>query len=164
METTRKHTSRRVLAQTLSAMNLNQELLISITQGLIAFICAVFWLGTILPSYGLPFGGCDRAVFAPGCSDWPDVVRGFGFLLILLVIGPRKSVYLIVSLIMFAIICLTDGLLLLKTGELFSIKSIEEFIWLIQRGLDYFVGGIVALGMYIAVIHLWKFYRENEST
>ena len=93
-----------------------------IARDAIAIVVAIILFG-LVPIYSSPFVGCgETGIFTldPGCSWWPEFLRGFIFLAALLILAQHKRVLAGIGLGVILVVVLVGGVHFLFTGEALS--------------------------------------------
>ena len=103
---------------------------------------------SIIPIYGLPFAGCTPDIDWPGCSIWPETLRGFLMIFPLLVIMKHSKIYITLSILIFTVLSLLGGPVEMLQGEYMNISSIDYFYAFISLGKEFILGGMIAFGLY----------------
>ena len=117
---------------------------------IIALVLSIAWAGSI-PVYGMPFGGCDAYGYATlelGCSTWLEFIRGFGFVLIWLVVAPTRTwLYFLVLLLLVMLSVYQD----VRFNGLTLLQSADGWYLALAQGFPILLGGLVALAIYSGV-------------
>ena len=108
---------------------------------------SIAWAG-IVPYYGAPFEGCDTSGYSTlklGCSNWPEVARGFGFVVLLTTIGPSHRFFYLVALLLLACLSVVNQIV---TGTLSTESSDGEMLFVLKQSLQILFGGLIAFALY----------------
>lgn len=132
---------------------MNKENSIIILKIIAAIVISVIWL-PIIPIYGAPFGGCEANGFLTlkiGCSEWPEFIRGFVFIIILSLICKKYISVAIIGLCVIGLISVLGGFELIWQGEIYRFQSVERLYFSVTEGFPLLFGGFIALllGQYI---------------
>ena len=72
-----------------------------------------------VPIFGMPFGGCGRwehLGLNPGCSAWPELVRGLSLMVGVALIAGKRTWVVVGVATLFAILALGGGVEIVKIG------------------------------------------------
>ena len=129
----------------------------------VALVTSIVWTG-LIPVFGMPFGGCDAygcTTFELGCSAWPEFIRGFGFVLIWLVIAPSRKWLYVLALILLAVLSVFHEI---KMNGFTLLQSADGILLAVSQGLPILLGGLTAFGMYVAVRQIAGKYLQNNQS
>ena len=138
----------------------NVRFLIAVSGSALGIFLAFLWWG-MLPIYGLPFGGCGPDATDPGCRNWPDAVRGFGSVIIALVVGPRSRFYLAMVLLLFFLVVALGGPVKFRLGDVY-IASFGDLRHSVRFGLPFLAGGLMAGAILFMGMLFWR--RRTEQS
>lgn len=127
----------------------------------VALALSIAWAG-IVPYYSAPFEGCDTSGYLTlklGCSNWPEVARGFGFVILLTTIGPRHRFFHLVALLLLACLSVVNQI---KTGTLSTESSDGELFFVQKQSLQVLVGGLIAFALYFGFRETANRYLGKE--
>lgn len=119
-------------------------------------------IGMALPGYHLcrfycPTGGL--LTLAPGCSDWPDVLRGALYILPFMLILRWRPVHALFAVLPLLLITAFGGLSGIAMGGYLDMHSIGDVFHLLQHGYAVLLGAAGAtLVWYCTSRHIMRFW------
>ncbi len=139
--------------------------IVTILRVFAAIILALLWVG-LFPIYSDPFAGCDSygyLTLQEGCSNWPQFFRGFGFVLIAAVIAPSRIHLHYVAIVVIGIATLFGGFEGLRLGGHFDVHSLNDLAGQAFRTYHLFVGGLLALLLFLGVKLVIEGHETNST-
>ena len=132
--------------------------LLNISKTIGAIVLGIAWLG-LIPFYGAPFVGCSEIAYLTiklGCSSWPEFLRGFGVILICLLVSPPRVQLHFYVLLILASVTILGGVAALKSGDMPDFHSLRDLLRSILYGAPLFLGGLSAYFSYLGVTRFLK--------
>lgn len=114
----------------------------------IARACAGVALGcfgfAVIPVFGMPFDGCEHGrwlVLSPACGHWPELLRGFLFVLPIALLVPARWMFPVVAILILLCFALVGGAAGFQTGE--HIYPAGPRLQYFMAGYPLLLGGLV---------------------
>lgn len=122
---------------------------------LLGIILELAFLGTI-PIRSQPFSGCDSIGYSTlvlGCTSWVYLFSGFGMVLLISVIGPKRMKPHFWGLMIVIFLSLFGGAEAIKHGDYIDIFNNPEAMLYYWRWVTVpmTLGAVIAYGIIIAI-------------